>query len=87
MAVDIVSVCMVASNNQSSQALAIVLSILFSVYTVVSILLSALTIYTSSQVVTIPDAAGKAPRAVGPSTVFVAHAGSDVPLMAMHPSR
>ncbi len=49
MAVDIVAVCAVASNNQSSQSLAIILSVLFSVYTLVSVALSALTIYTSSQ--------------------------------------
>jgi len=50
MAVDITVVCTLASENQSSQDLAIWLSILFSIYTVVSIALSALTIYTSSQV-------------------------------------
>ena len=49
MAVDIVSVCAVASSNQSSHSLAIILSVLFSVYTLVSVALSALTIYTSSQ--------------------------------------
>ena len=49
MAVDVVAVCAVATNNQASQSLAIVLSVLFSLYTIVSIALSALTIYTSSQ--------------------------------------
>jgi len=50
MAVDLLSVCTLASENQSSQELAVWLSILFSIYTIVSIALSALTIYTSSQV-------------------------------------
>jgi hypothetical protein len=50
MAVDITDVCTLSSDNQSSQGLAIWLSVLFSIYTVVSIALSALTIYTSSQV-------------------------------------
>lgn len=50
MAVDILQVCTLSSENQSSQELAIWLSVLFSIYTVVSIALSALTIYTSSQV-------------------------------------
>lgn len=50
MAVDINSVCTISSENQSSQALSIWLSVLFSIYTVISIALSALTIYTSSQV-------------------------------------
>jgi hypothetical protein len=49
MAVDIVAVCAVASNHQASQSLAIWLSVLFLIYTTVSILLSALTIYTASQ--------------------------------------
>ena len=50
MAVDITEVCTLSSDNQSSQSLAIWLSVLFSIYTVISIALSALTIYTSSQV-------------------------------------
>ena len=50
MAVDLQSVCTLASDNQASQDLAVWLSVLFSIYTVVSIALSALTIYTSSQV-------------------------------------
>jgi len=50
MAVDITAVCTLSSENQSSQNLAIWLSVLFSIYTVISIALSALTIYTSSQV-------------------------------------
>lgn len=49
MAVDISTVCELASENQSSQTLAVVLSVLFSVYTAISIALSALTIYTSSR--------------------------------------
>ena len=50
MAVDITQVCTLSSDNQSSQTLAVWLSVLFSIYTVISIALSALTIYTSSQV-------------------------------------
>ena len=42
--------CTLSSDNQSSQTLAVWLSVLFSIYTVISIALSALTIYTSSQV-------------------------------------
>ena len=87
MAVDIVSVCTVAASNQSSQTLAIVLSILFSVYTVVSIFLSALTIYTSSQAFPTPSPASNVPEKVAPNTVFVAHAGGEVPLMSLHPGR
>ena len=49
MAVDVVAVCALATSNQASQTLAIVLSVLFSVYTIVSIALAGLTIYTSSQ--------------------------------------
>ena len=50
MAVDIVQVCAESAANQSSHELAVWLSVLFSIYTVVSIMLSALTIYTSSQI-------------------------------------
>ena len=50
MAVDITAVCTLSSENQSSQTLAVWLSVLFSIYTMISIALSALTIYTSSQV-------------------------------------
>ena len=49
MAVDIASVCSVATDSQGSQTLAIVLSIMFSLYTIVTIALSALTIYSTSQ--------------------------------------
>ena len=63
MAVDITVVCTLASENQSSQDLAIWLSILFSIYTIVSIALSALTIYTSSQVGP-PGAKSGRPRSV-----------------------
>ena len=50
MAVDIDDVCRDASANQSGQELAMWLSIMFAVYTFISIALSALTIYTSSQI-------------------------------------
>ena len=56
MAVDIISVCSDASNNQSGSDLAIVLSVLFSLYTIVSIGLTAHTIYVSS---TIPPSASR----------------------------
>ena len=49
MAIDITAVCQAADSNQGSQTLAIVLSIMFSIYTVVAIILSALTIYSTSQ--------------------------------------
>lgn len=49
MAVDIAAVCAAGDTNQGSQTLAIVLSIMFSIYTVVAIILSALTIYSTSQ--------------------------------------
>ena len=49
MAVDITAVCASADANQGSQTLAVVLSIMFSIYTVVAIILSALTIYSTSQ--------------------------------------
>ena len=49
MAVDITAVCKLSVENQSSQQLAIWLSLLFSIYTIVSIALSALAIYTTSQ--------------------------------------
>ena len=78
MAVDITSVCTLASENQSSQDLAIWLSVLFSIYTVISIALSALTIYTSSQV-------GPPGAKEGKPTLTGAFAGDglgDVPLVA-----
>jgi len=51
MAIDIASVCTVAADSQGSQTLAIVLSVMFSLYTIVTIALSALTIYSTSQAV------------------------------------
>lgn len=51
MAVDVTAVCDAAAGAQSSQTLAIVLSVMFSLYTVVTIILSALTIYSTSQAV------------------------------------
>jgi len=73
MAVDIQQVCAVAAEHQSSQDLAIWLSVLFSIYTVVAIALSALTIYTSSQVGSLDK--DPRPRKTGPNTVIVANAG------------
>ena len=54
MAIDVASVCATASASQGSQTLAIVLSVMFSLYTVVTIALSALTIYSTSQSVQPP---------------------------------
>jgi len=76
MAIDIQDVCATAAQHQSSQDLAIWLSVLFSIYTFVAIALSALTIYTSSQM-----GAAKAqrpPGATGPrvqETSIVGYAG------------
>lgn len=47
MAVDLADVC--ASAESGSQSLAIVLSVAFSLYTIVTIVLSGLTIYSVSQ--------------------------------------
>ena len=49
MAIDVASVCSTATDSAGSQTLAIVLSVMFSLYTVVTITLSALTIYSTSQ--------------------------------------
>ena len=49
MAIDVASVCSTATESAGSQTLAIVLSVMFSLYTVVTIALSALTIYSTSQ--------------------------------------
>ena len=85
MAVDITAVCTLSSENQSSQTLAVWLSVLFSIYTVVSIALSALTIYTSSQVGPPGRTAGK-PALTRANTA--AWAGADdgpdgIPLVAV----
>jgi len=57
MAVDIVAVCSASQEHQSAQTIAIVLSVLFSLYTITAITLSALTIYsTSAQPTTAPSA-------------------------------
>lgn len=74
MAVDIQQVCAVAAEHQSSQDLAIWLSVLFSIYTVVAIALSALTIYTSSQM----GSLDKDPRPckTGSNSVVVASVGA-----------
>ena len=49
MAIDVASVCSTAQDSAGSQTLAIVLSVMFSLYTIVTIALSALTIYSTSQ--------------------------------------
>lgn len=48
MAVDILQVCDAANSHQSSQELALGLSILFSIYTLLAIMLSGATILLSS---------------------------------------
>ena len=48
MASDIVTVCREATENLSSQDLAIVLSFLFSCYTIIAVAVSALAIYEAS---------------------------------------
>tara|TARA_B110000046_G_C12852984_1_gene338555 strand:+ start:541 stop:771 length:231 start_codon:yes stop_codon:yes gene_type:complete len=50
MAVDVAAICSMADATQGTQTLAIVLSVMFSVYTIIAIALSALTIYSTSQV-------------------------------------
>tara|TARA_Y100000389_G_scaffold137919_1_gene135579 strand:+ start:15429 stop:15683 length:255 start_codon:yes stop_codon:yes gene_type:complete len=51
MAVDVSAMCDAANSSQGTQTLAIVLSVMFSLYLVVTITLSALTIYSTSQAV------------------------------------
>ena len=84
MAVDITTVCALSSENQSSQELALWLSVLFSIYTLVSIMLSALTIYTSSQVG--PPGAKQGKPRVDAELMFAQYAGDGpdgIPLLAM----
>jgi len=50
MAVDVATICSTADATQGTQTLAIVLSVMFSMYTIIAIALSALTIYCTSQV-------------------------------------
>ena len=77
MAVDVAAVCSTADANQGSQALAIVLSVMFSIYTVVAIALSALTIYSTSQVPLQDSVPAQAPIKVGVS------AGPGAPLVSL----
>lgn len=78
MAVDIQAVCAAASDNQSTQILAIVLSVMFSIYTIVAIALSALTIYSTSQVVPLVDA-----QSISANALPVGGYTSDVPLVTL----
>ena len=66
MPIDIVEVCSLAEANLGDQTLAITFSVLFSAYTIVSIALSALTIYTASNA---PPPEPKRPQA-SPSLYF-----------------
>lgn len=81
MAIDIAAQCSIAAENHGTQTLAIVLSAMFSAYTIITIALTAITIYSTSQAVNPPqsptvvdaipiggDAAG-ARGAVAPSLV------------------
>ncbi len=91
MAIDVVSVCATASSNQGSQMLAVVLSIMFSLYTVVAIVLSALTIYSTSQVnPTAPQSIATAlvGGRAGPGPMgVVGSVGSAPPLVSLKASR
>lgn len=51
MAIDISAQCALASENSSTQTLAIVLSVLFSTYTMLTIMLTAITIKSTSAAV------------------------------------
>jgi len=81
MAVDIQAVCIAASDNQSTQLLAIVLSVMFSIYTIVAIALSALTIYSTSQAVPLMDA-----QPIGIGSSGGVSFGADVPLVSLRPT-
>ena len=50
MAIDLQEVCSLSADNQSSQDLAIILAVTFSIYTLISIGISGATIYSVSQV-------------------------------------
>ena len=79
MAIDIQSICDTAEASSSSQSLAIILSVMFSIYTLIAIALSALTIYSTSSM---PSMAGK-PAA----TATYAGDGLAAPLVALVPGR
>ena len=83
MAVDIVGVCAAADENSSSQSLAIVMSVLFSIYTVIAIALSALTIWSTSQMARIPSGT----RAAATATAAYASDGADLSLVALTHAR
>ena len=70
MAVDVISICSLASDSQGPQTLAIVLSAMFLLYTTVTILLSGLTIYSTSQ--------AQAPPQLSPTAAAVPIIGSRV---------
>lgn len=85
MAVDIVAVCSAAQEHQSSQTLAIVLAVMFSLYTVVAITLSALTIYSTSAHPEVPTATATAFPA-GASAACAGDSGVDVSLVGLRPT-
>ena len=53
MAVDLVEVCSLAAENQSSNQIAIGLLVVFSIYTLLAIALTALTIYATARKATL----------------------------------
>ena len=83
MAIDVASVCATAASNHGSQTLAIVLSIMFSIYTIVAIALSALTIYSTSQSVVQPPGGLSTAVAAVTTPVGVASDARDVPMVAL----
>lgn len=48
MAIDVAAQCELGDANQGSQTLAIVLSVMFSVYTLLTLMLTSLTIFNTS---------------------------------------
>jgi len=55
MAIDLQEVCSLSADNQSSQDLAIILAVTFSIYALISIGISGATIYSVSQVDASPE--------------------------------
>lgn len=83
MAIDIASVCATAASNHGSQTLAIVLSTMFSIYTVVAIALSALTIYSTSQSAMQPPGGLGTAVAAATAPMGVVSEGRGTPLVAL----
>lgn len=79
MAVDIVTVCEAATTHQSSQLLAIILAVLFSVYILLAIGLSAFSIYSSSCMRTVATKRTSQASDVSPLDIL-----GSVPLVGVH---